>query len=313
MNELIIDEDIKIENMIYEIRGKQVMLDRDLAKLYECSNGTKDINKAVKRNIEKFPEDFYFKLTNEEIKNLCSRFHFGTLNIRGNLRGSNIKYAPYVFTEQGVAMLASVLRTPVAARVSVDIMRAFVAMRHYVNNSELRLLNVESKVLSHDNDILLLKESFNKFNNNINLSGIYYKGQIYDAYSAVIKICKKAEDKIIIIDNFSDENLLDIISKLDVEVILITDKKNTYLKSNDIDKYNEEYHNLKVVYDNSFHDRFFIIDDKEIYHCGSSVNRVGYKTFAINKIEDEIIINRFMDEVNLVVENDNESKVGLDE
>ena len=134
--ENIIDNKIKIEDMIYEIRGKQVMLDSDLAKLYHCANGTKSINLAVKRNINRFPSDFYFQLTEEEFKNNSLRFQFETLNVYGNSRGQHVKYLPYAFTEQGVAMLASVLHTEVAEEVSVKIMRAFVAMRHYIGNHQ---------------------------------------------------------------------------------------------------------------------------------------------------------------------------------
>ena len=176
MNEIIEKENINIENMIYEIRGKQVMLDSDLSKLYHCKNGTKDINKAVKRNIDRFPSDFYFQLTSEE----CSRFQFGTLKIK---RGENIKYLPHVFTEQGVAMLATVLKSEIASKVSIDIMRAFVAMRHYIGNNEYRLLNVESKIVEHDNDIRLLQESFSKFEEKKQVNDIYFTDQIDDAYS----------------------------------------------------------------------------------------------------------------------------------
>ena len=129
MNE-VISKNKSINSLIYEIRGKRVMLDSDLARLYQCTNGTKDINKAVKRNLERFPEDFYFQLTSED----CSRFHFGTLNIE---RGQNIRYLPHVFTGRGVAMLSSVIRTEVASEVSIRIMRAFVSMKQYISSNLL--------------------------------------------------------------------------------------------------------------------------------------------------------------------------------
>jgi len=131
--------DKNIEDMIYEIRGKQVMLDSDLAKLYECANGTKDINKAVKRNIDRFPNDFYFQLTDKEITDLSSRFQIGTLNKSNNLRGYNVKYLPYVFTEEGVAMLSGVLHTTKAKQVSIDIMRAFVSMRKFIKSNIIKM------------------------------------------------------------------------------------------------------------------------------------------------------------------------------
>lgn len=146
MNNLIINDNI--ESKIHFIRGKQVMLDGDLAKLYECTNGTKDINKAVKRNMDRFPEDFYFQLTEKEINDLSLRFQIGTLNRAGNLRGQHIKYLPYMFTEQGVAMLASVLHTEIASKVSVSIMRAFVTMRHYIGDYNLRLSNIETRLIN---------------------------------------------------------------------------------------------------------------------------------------------------------------------
>ena len=167
---------MNIENMIYEMRGKQVMLDSDLAKIYKCTNGTKDINKAVKRNIERFPEEFYFELTIEE----CSRFQNGTLNMK---RGENIKYLPHVFTEQGVAMLSSVLHTETAIATSIKIINAFVTMRHYIGSNELRLNNVESKIIEHDNSIKLLRESFDKLDEKKKIDDVYYAGKIYDSYS----------------------------------------------------------------------------------------------------------------------------------
>ena len=135
MNEVIVKENIKIENMIYEIRGKQVILDSDLAKLYQCKNGTKSINLAVKRHINRFPKRFMFQLTKEEYNN--SRFQFETLNKNNQRQGLNLKYLPYAFTEQGVAMLSAVLKTPVAEEISIRIMDAFVAMRKYISRSLL--------------------------------------------------------------------------------------------------------------------------------------------------------------------------------
>lgn len=147
MNEIIEKEEIKVENMIYEIRGKQVILDSDLAKLYQCVNGTKNINLAVKRHITRFPERFMFKLTKEEALKIYSRFQFETLNNSMNSRGSNIKYLPYAFTEQGVAMLATILRTKVAEEISIKIMDAFVEMRKYINNNVLEQKYINKLVL----------------------------------------------------------------------------------------------------------------------------------------------------------------------
>ena len=181
MNELI-EKEI-IEKKIYEIRGVQVMFDSDLAEIYKCANGTKDINKAVKRNEDRFPVDFYFELTEEE----CSRFQIGTLNkIK---RGQNIKYLPHVFTEQGVAMLASVLRTETASKTSINIMRAFVHMRHYINyNKDLlpnRILLLERKT---DENTAKINELFDKFNpTDIVKDKVFFESEFYDAFSFLLE------------------------------------------------------------------------------------------------------------------------------
>ena len=293
MQKLIINEEINIENLIYEIRGKQVMLDSDLAKLYQCTNGTKDINKAVNRNIDKFPSDFYFRLDEDEYK-IILRFQNGTSKIRGGRR-----YNPYVFTEEGVAMLSSVLKTRIASSISVKIMRAFVRLRRYISSSITEQHYITSMVLRHDNEIKLLQEIFDKFNPKIN--EIYFNGQIYDAYSKLIDIMSEAENELTIIDSYADKSVLDMISKIDKKVLLIT-RNNNLLKEIDIKKYNDEYHNLEIKYNNTFHDRYIILDKKEVYHCGTSLNHAGSKTFSINKIEDEFVKNVLINKVGEIYE-----------
>ena len=290
MNEVVIDKEVKIVDLIYEIRGKQVMLDSDLARLYQCKNGTKDINKAVKRNIDRFPDNFMFQLTDEEYNYL--RFQFGTSNERGGRR-----YNPYVFTEQGVAMLSSVLHTETAIDMSIRIMNAFVSMRHYIGNNEYRLSNAESKILEHDMKINMLQESFNKFEEKRKVNEIYFNGQIFDAYYKIQEIFRSSNNKLIIIDGYADSTILDIIKKLDIDVTIIT-KPNNLLSKQDIDKYNLQYHNLKVVYDNTFHDRYFILDDNTIYHCGASINRIGYKTFSITLLGDNDVCDLLLEKIN---------------
>ena len=289
MNQLI-ENNPKIEDMIYEIRGKQVMLDSDLARLYQCKNGTKEINQAVKNNIKKFPERFSWILNEQEWSFLRSKIL--TLKVK---RGEHRKYNPRVFTEQGVAMLATILKTKIAAKVSIEIMDAFVAMRHFIGNNEYRLTNVETKVIEHDLEIKLLQEAFDKLEEKGINSKIYFNGQIYDAYSSILNIFKEAKKSLIIIDGYADNTILDIIRRLKIKVIIIT-KKDNLLTKQDIEKYNKQYNNLSVIYDNTFHDRYFIIDDNIIYHCGSSINRIGYKTFSINLISDkdikELLINK---------------------
>ena len=292
MNEIVDKEDKKIENMIYEVRGVQVMLDSDLARLYECVNGTKSINLAVNRHLDRFPEDFYFQLTKEEYN--CLKFQIETSNSGNNLGG--VRKLPYVFTEQGVAMLATILRTKIASNVSINIMRAFVKMRHYIGNNEYRISNIETKILEHDNSIKLLQESFDKFEEKKKINDIYFNGQVYDAYSKILDIFKSAIRKLIIIDVYADKTILDIIRRLDIEVIIIT-KSNNLLTGQDIERYNNQYHNLKVIYDNTFHDRYYILDDNIVYHCGTSVNRIGYKTFSITLMGDIDVYELLIDKV----------------
>ena len=296
MNDLIVKDDVVIENLIYEVRGKQVMLDSDLAKLYECANGTKSINLAVNRNIERFPGDFYFQLTKEEYNNL--KFQFETSNSSNNIGG--VRKLPYVFTEQGVAMLATVLRTKVASQMSISIMRAFVTMRKYISSNLIEQKFINKQVLKNTEDIKLLKESFHKFEEKRKVNEIYFNGQIYDAYSKIQDIFKSVTKRLIIIDAYADNTILDIIKRLNIEVTIIT-KKNNLLTDQDITKYNKQYHNLKVVFNNSFHDRYFLIDNKLVYHCGTSINRIGYKTFSINLISDEEVCNSLISKVNKLI------------
>ena len=289
MNNLEI-QDRKIENLIYEIRGKQVMLDSDLARLYNCKNGAKTINQAVKRHINRFPERFMFQLTYDEYENL--RSHIVTAN-------NMSRVLPYAFTEQGVAMLSSILRTDVAEEISIKIMDAFVLMRHYIGNNEFRLSNVESKIIEHDNSIKLLQDSFNKFEDKKRENEIFFNGQIYDAYSRILDIFKEAKNEIIIIDNYADNSLLNIISKLNIKVFLITTNK--YINKEIMDKYKIKYNNLDIIYNNSFHDRYFILDKNKFYHCGTSLNRIGFKTFSINVINDEITYKSLLNNVKSII------------
>lgn len=296
MNKVITKDEVVIKDLIYEIRGKQVMLDSDLARLYECVNGTKTINQAVNRHLDRFPDDFYFQLTMDEYREVL-RSQSGTLKLE---QGKYSKYLPYVFTEQGVAMLATILRTSIASKMSVSIMRAFVAMLKYISSDLMEQKLVNQQVLKNTEDIKLLKQSFEKFERKRRVNEIYFNGQIYDAYSKIQDIFKTTTKKLIIIDAYADNTILDILKRLNIEIIIIT-KKDNLLTKQDIEKYNKQYHNLKVIFNNSFHDRYFILDDKEIYHCGTSINRIGYKTFSINYISDEEVCKMFIDKVNEII------------
>ena len=295
MSDIILKDNFKIEDMIYEVRGTQVMSDSDLARLYECVNGTKDINKAVKRNIERFPESFMFQLTTEEYNNL--RFQIGTSSLDNNY---GRRYNPYVFTEQGVAMLSSVLHSEIAIKMSVQIINAFVIMRKYISNNLVEQRYINNLVLEHDSEIKLLRDSFSKIEEKRKVNEIYFNGQIYDAYSKIQDIFKSYTKKLIIIDAYADNTLLDIIKRLVVEVTIIT-KKDNLLTKQDIEKYNKQYHNLKVIFNNSFHDRYFLIDNEIVYHCGTSINRIGYKTFSINLVSDKEVCEILIDKINEII------------
>ena len=282
----------KIKELIYTIRGKQVMLDSDVAMLYQYT--TKNINKAVKRNIDRFPEDFCFQLTENEFQNL--RFQIGTLNKKVNNGEVTRKYLPYVFTEQGISMLSGVLKNEIAAKVSVSIVRAFVEMRRFLNvNGQLfeRITNIEYKLLEHDKKF---NEVFNQLQQEENIKQkIFFEGQIYDAYSLIIDIIKKADRKILIIDNYIDDNILKMLAKKkkNVEVTMVTSDKSNIEKI-DIQKFNKEYPILKLAKTNKFHDRFIVIDNDEMYHLGASIKDLGKKCFGINRIEDTEIIQKII-------------------
>ena len=281
MNEIITTE---VENLIYEIRGKQVMLDSDLAKLYQCKNGTKEINQAVKNNIDKFPERFSWISTDEESK----IFLVNNFDRKIETRGGRFKN-PRVFTEQGVAMLATILKSKVATEVSIKIMDAFVKMRHYIINENKRISNLEKKYIDHDIKLLeqdtKINEIFNQFKTNNN--HIFFEGEIYDAYSLLIDILKEAEKEIIIIDNYAGKQLFDILKEIKINIKVVT--KN--IDEISYKKYKEQYKNIEIINNDKFHDRFIILDKKILYHSGASFKDIGKKCFGINKIEDKIILN----------------------
>ena len=195
-------------------------------------------------------------------------------------------------------MLSSVLKSEVASRVSVEIMRAFVAMRHFIGGDIVRISNLESKVLEHDKDIKLLEASFNEFKSKRKSHEIYFNGQIYDAYSKILEIFKEAKEELIIIDSYADKTILDIIKNLDnVKVIIITSDNNKYLTKQILGKYQKQYNNLEIKYNSTFHDRYFILDNNIVYHCGASINRIGYKTFSITRIQDKKIVETLIKQI----------------
>ena len=285
----IIEKELNIENMIYEIRGKQIMLDSDLAFLYNIE--TKKFNQAVKRNKKRFPENFMFQLNEKEYTNLRSQIV--TSSSKNNYGGR--RYLPYVFTEQGIAMLSAILKSEEAIETSIKIIDTFVAMRKYISNNFIEQRYMYNQVMRNVEDIAenkknikLLQQSFEKLDSKKLINEIYFKGQIYDAYSKIKEIFKYTKKELIIIDNYADYTTLDIIKNIKCIVILIV-KNNSKLSKLDIDKYNKQYHNLKIIYNDNYHDRYFIIDRNIIYHCGTSINHAGSKTFSINILEDEFV------------------------
>ena len=275
------DLTINIKDKIYNIRGKQVMLDHDLAELYSVK--LKRLNEQVKRNIERFPEEFMFQLTEEEYNSLRSQF--ATLETG---RGKHKKYLPFVFTEQGVAMLTTVLNSDKAVKTSINIMKAFVAMRTFlVHNKDLfnKVSIIESKVLEHDDKInnifnVLEKESLPK-------KGIFFDGQVFDAYKFITDLIKSADKNIILIDNYIDESVLALLSnkKKSVKVKVYTKNITEALKQA-ISKFNEQYKGLEIKHFNKSHDRFLIIDE-ELYHIGASLKDLGKKWFGFSKMNKE--------------------------
>lgn len=269
MNEMTLKENVSISSMIYEISGVQVMLDSDLALLYQV--GTKRINEAVKRNIEKFPERFSWILDSDDEKILWSQ------NATANLSSmSRIQHR--VFTEQGVAMLATILKSKIAIEVSINIMDAFVAMRKYITSD---IYHNNYILNNHENRLIKLEETFDKMQEKQKVNTIFYNGQIYDAYSLLMDILNKAKKEIIILDNYAGKELLDILKIIDKKIIIISKNIDQTL----IKKYQNQYTNVEFRQIDMFHDRFIIIDRKYLYNCGSSFKDLGKKCFAINEME----------------------------
>ena len=286
MNKIIINDNIKIENMIYEIRGKQVMLDSDLAMLFGYE--TKQLNRQVLRNINRFPENYCFQITDAEYISL--RCQNGTLK---NGRGEHRKYLPYVFTEHGITMLAGILKSEPAIEMSLRIVDIFITMKNYINTSLIEQKYFNELTIKNTEDIKLLQESFDKLNMKESNNHIFYEGQIYDAYSLLIDILSKAKKEIIIIDNYAGKKLFDIIRNINVKVKIYTENIDNISK----EKYEKQYSNIEIITTNIFHDRFIIIDNRVLYHSGASFKDLGKKCFAITKMEDNSILKELLDKL----------------
>jgi len=279
-NNIITEGNIK--SMIFSFRSLQVMVDRDLASLYGVE--TKVLNQAVKRNIERFPKSFRFQLTDIEKLELvtnCDRF------IKLKHSSSN----PYVFTEQGVAMLSAVLRSQTAIKVSIRIMEAFIEMKNFISNNAAifqRIGNIEMKQMATDEKIDKIFEALQS-NNLQPKQGIFFDGQVFDAYKFVNGLIKQSKESIVLIDNYIDESILTLFSKnQNVNVKIYTKSINKQLKL-DLEKYNTQYNPIEIQKFNIAHDRFLIIDNKDIYHFGASLKDLGKKWFAFSKFDMEAV------------------------
>ena len=289
--DLLVNDDI-IRSRIFTLRGVQVILDRDLAMLYGVD--VKRINEQVKRNIDRFPEDFMFRLTKDE----CLRSQIATLNME---RGKHMKYMPYAFTESGVAMLSGVLRSSIAVDVNIRIMRAFVSMRRALASiapviarvSEIERVQLEEKTLRKI-DQRRNEERFDTIfkamdGGDFPPQKVFFEGKHYDAYSFAKKLVRKAANKIVLVDGYSDEVTLDILSqkKGGVAVLVATSQKmiDKHLTSIAVEKFNKQNPTLTVKAVGAFHDRFLILDDKELYHFGASLKDLGRQYCAVSKMD----------------------------
>ena len=288
MNKIVVSDNIKIENMIYE--GKNVMLDSDLAMLFGYE--TKQLNRQVLRNINRFPENYCFQITDTEYISL--RCQNGTLK---NGRGEHRKYLPYVFTEYGITMLAGILKSELAIKMSLRIVDIFITMKNYINTSLIEQKYFNELTIKNTEDIKLLQESFDKLNTKESNNHIFYEGQIYDSYSLLIDILSKAKKEIIIIDNYAGKKLFDIIKNINVKVKIYTENIDNISK----EKYEKQYNNLEIINTHIFHDRFIIIDNKELYHSGASFKDLGKKCFAITKIEDNSILKELLNKLKKIL------------
>ena len=291
----IIERSFDIKSLIYIVQNQQVMLDSDLAVLYQVETGA--LNRAVKRNSERFPQDFCFQLTSDEYENL--KCQIGIASSGAGLYGGR-RTLPYVFTEQGISMLASVLRSRIAVDVSIGIMRVFVEMRRFIASNSLlfeHITNVELKLLEYEKKTdIKLDEIFEYINDHKEQNQkIFFDGQIYDAFSLIASLIQKATKSIILIYGYVNGDTLDILSKKKQNVaVTVYTNANVHLTKNEISSFDIQYPTLDIKHTKLFHDRFLIIDNSTAYHIGASIKDAGKKCFAINLIEDIEIIKEIL-------------------
>ncbi len=294
-----------IKSLIYVIRNQQVMLDSDLAMLYQVE--TKRLNEAVKRNISRFPEKFRFQLTKDECENLKSQIATSSSDINNGYGGR--RKLPFVFTEQGIAMLSAVLRSDVAIRVSIRIMETFVEMRKYMANTSLLYERLNAMEVRQTNYQLETDERFEKVFEYISeheesSQKIFFDGQIYDAFSLLVRLIGTADKEITLIDGYVGVETLNLLikKKSDVPVTIYTQRR-TMLSKTDVENFNAQYPTLKIKYTKAFHDRFLILDRMTAYHIGASLKDAGKKCFGINLIQDVSIVKDILQRLELKQKN----------
>ena len=292
---------LDIRSMIYVIRNQQVMLDSDLAMLYQVE--TRTLNQAVKRNITRFPEKFRFQVTKEEYENLKSQIVISSSEKISGYGGR--RTMPYVFTEQGIAMLSSILKSETAIQMSIRIMDTFVEMRRFISNNALlfeRISAVELRQLEYQKQTDEKLEQIFEYISEHEESNqkIFFEGQIYDAFSLIADLIQKADKEIVLVDGYVDIGTLNLLSKKrkDVSVTTYT-QEHTRLSKTDIENFNAQYPILEVKYTKAFHDRFLILDRKMAYHIGASLKDAGKKCFGISLIQDAGIIKDILQRLEL--------------
>jgi len=284
MNELTIIDSQTIQNKIYTIRGVQVMLDRDLAELYGAE--TRVLNQAVKRNIERFPVEFMFQMTKNELENWMSQI------VISNKETMGLRKLPFVFTEQGVSMLSAVLKSDTAVQTSIQIIKTFVNMRRFFQDNASIFQKIESiekrqiaYEISNDTKVDTILNAIEE-KGTPQKQHIFYDGQIFDAYLFVSDIVKSAKKSIKLLDNYVDESTLVLFAKRDANVkTKIYTKTITKQLQLDLEKYNAQYQKIEIEKFDLSHDRFLIVDESEIYHFGASLKDLGKKWFAVSKMD----------------------------
>lgn len=295
-NEIIkVENQEDIEKRILVIRGVQVMLDSDVAELFGIE--VRRVNEQMKRNVERFPEDFCFQLNSNEFNNLRSQ------NAIFNQSVFNRKYIPYVYTEQGIMALSGVIRNDFAVEMSIKIVRTFIAMRKFIiENGDvlLKLAQLQNRQIAFEIETNKRFDEVIKLISKADLPKqvLFFDGEYYDAYDFIVSLIRKAKESIVLIDPYCDNRALSFLSHRNDGVLLTILKfTKTKLSNNEIDIFMNQYGNIRILVNDDFHDRFLVIDENEAYSLGTSLNYAGRKTFVVTKIEDKSIVSSILKRV----------------